>query len=148
VRGLSAQEYDDLQNGRGMGMARAAELNGYPGPRHVLDLRQELQLNVALGAEIEAVFHAMDAEARGLGADILAAEQALNVAFEEGAVSEEFVASRLEQLGALYGRLRSVHMRAHVAVRRLLTPEQVVKYNQLRGYSEDDGHDTHSPHGS
>ncbi|MCQ3975466.1 MAG: hypothetical protein DPW09_18650 [Anaerolineae bacterium] len=37
VRGLSSQEVDDLLNGRGAGYARMAELNSYPGPRHVLD---------------------------------------------------------------------------------------------------------------
>jgi hypothetical protein len=37
IRGLTTKEIEDLREGRGMALARAAELNGYPGPRHVLD---------------------------------------------------------------------------------------------------------------
>ena len=47
IRGLSEQEIDDLTNGRGMGLARAAELNGYPGPLHVLRRRW---LSILVGA--------------------------------------------------------------------------------------------------
>ena len=34
----------DLRAGRGMGLALAAELNGYPGPAHVLELADKLDL--------------------------------------------------------------------------------------------------------
>src|SRR6056297_2745241 len=33
---MQAREFRNLQQGRGMGMGRAAETNGYPGPMHVL----------------------------------------------------------------------------------------------------------------
>lgn len=38
IKALSDQQIDDLREGRGMGLALPAELNGYPGPRHVLGL--------------------------------------------------------------------------------------------------------------
>src|SRR4051812_36526408 len=38
IKALSQQQADDLRTGRGMGLALAAELNGYPGPSHVLEL--------------------------------------------------------------------------------------------------------------
>jgi len=146
IRGLSAQEYDDLQNGRGMGLARAAELNGYPGPRHVLDLSAQLQLGAGVATEIESLYMTMDTDARRLGAEILANEQVLNQAFERGSATDEQVAALLENLGALYGQLRGVHMRAHVAVRQLLTPAQILIYNQVRGYAMSNAHAAH--HGS
>jgi hypothetical protein len=36
IKALSKQQVVDLKAGRGMGLALAAELNGYPGPIHVL----------------------------------------------------------------------------------------------------------------
>jgi hypothetical protein len=38
IKALSAEQIADLKAGRGMSLALAAELNGYPGPRHVLEL--------------------------------------------------------------------------------------------------------------
>ena len=35
IKSLSEQDVDDLLAGRGAGFAKAAELNGYPGPAHV-----------------------------------------------------------------------------------------------------------------
>jgi hypothetical protein len=44
IKALSEQQVADLRAGRGMGLALAAELNGYPGPLHVLELSKELDL--------------------------------------------------------------------------------------------------------
>jgi hypothetical protein len=45
IKALSAQEIDDLLNARGMALAKAAELNGYPGPLHSLELADKLGLS-------------------------------------------------------------------------------------------------------
>ena len=45
VKALSDEQIADLKTGRGMGLALAAELNGYPGPRHMLELQKELTLS-------------------------------------------------------------------------------------------------------
>lgn len=44
VKALSDQQIADLRAGRGIGMALPAELNGYPGPLHVLELADALGL--------------------------------------------------------------------------------------------------------
>jgi hypothetical protein len=44
IKALSEAEVSAYLDGRGMGLAKAAELNGYPGPAHVLDLAEKLQL--------------------------------------------------------------------------------------------------------
>ena len=38
MKALSAEQIADLRAGRGMGLALAAELNGFPGPVHALEL--------------------------------------------------------------------------------------------------------------
>jgi uncharacterized membrane-anchored protein len=45
IKALSEEEIDGLRAGEGMGLALAAELNGLPGTRHVLDMGPMLGLS-------------------------------------------------------------------------------------------------------
>ncbi len=151
VRGLSAQEVDDLLNGRGMGLARTAELQSYPGPRHVLELKQQLALSDAVVAQVEAVFKQMDAQARRLGREIVEREKQFSAEFAAGKITAAAMQARepinpAEELGRMYGKLRAIHLRAHLEMRPLLTSAQVHKYNLLRGYwsGSDGGHTGHA----
>ena len=134
IKARSAQEIEDLLAGRGMGLAKAAELNRYPGPRHVLELADQLVLSAAQRAETEQIFEAMQAEASRLGAEIVAAERALDARFAAGTITAPELEQLLDELGTLEGRLRMVHLRAHLAQRDVLTPAQRQQYEVLRGY--------------
>src|ERR1700681_1945861 len=59
IKALSEQQLADLGAGRGMGLALAAELNGYPGPAHVLELGDALHLTAAQRARTELLFAEM-----------------------------------------------------------------------------------------
>lgn len=146
IKALSDDQIRDLQDGRGMGLALPAELNGYPGPRHVLDLGPSLDLSAHQQSAFEELFAEMQAEARRLGAAILAREAALEQAFRSGAVTEAELRDDLTELGDLQGRLRFTHLRYHLAAKSLLSPHQVARYNALRGY--DAGTGGHGGHGS
>lgn len=147
MRGLSAQEIDDLRSGRGMGMARAAELNGFPGPRHVLDAAAagELHLTPEQRTRIQGVFDRMSAEARRLGAAVLADEQALERAFRGATIGRRDLDARVKRIETLRGQLRAVHLRAHLATRTLLDDHQLGRYEELRGYAAG-GHDAAARH--
>ena len=131
---LSADDVAGLREGRGMGLARAAELNRYPGPLHVIELADSLALTPAQRAETEAIRAAMLEEARALGEQILAQEEALDAVFAEARATPALVDAITAEIGALQGRLRAAHLRAHVALRAVLTPDQVAAYDRLRGY--------------
>jgi Spy/CpxP family protein refolding chaperone len=135
LKALSPQEIDDLRAGRGMSLALAAELNGYPGPRHLLDLGDDLALNQAQRQAIGQLFAQMQGEAQRLGADILRQEAALDAAFGRGDLGEAELQRHLADLAALRGELRFVHLRAHLAAKTLLSAAQVAHYNELRGYA-------------
>ena len=134
VRGLSAQEVDDLLNGRGAGFARTAELNSYPGPRHVLDMRTHLELTPSQLEATERIFTAMQREAKRLGREIVDRETALSAAFAERRIDADRLRSETAALAALYGQLRATHLAAHLEMTALLTPDQIAKYDQMRGY--------------
>ncbi len=149
IKALSPEQIADLRDGRGMGLALPAELNGYPGPRHVLDLGADLALSPEQREAFEGLFAEMQAEARRLGDAILRQEAALEQAFRGGAVSEPVLRQDLAALGALQGELRYTHLRYHLAAKALLSPHQVARYNTLRGYGTADGHggDGHASEG-
>jgi Spy/CpxP family protein refolding chaperone len=135
TKALSPQEAADLAAGRGMGLALAAELNGYPGPAHVLEHAEELHLTPDQRARTEALRAAMVAEAHTLGARILALEEELDALFAGGEADPARLAALTSALGALHGRLRETHLAAHIAMRAALTADQREAYARLRGYA-------------
>src|SRR5204863_3636937 len=96
IRGLTEKEISELREGRGMGLARAAELNGYPGPRHVLDAvrAERLQLTPDQAQRVQRIFAAMSSEAQRLGNMVLEEEWALEEAFRKGVISEADLLAR------------------------------------------------------
>lgn len=84
IKALSTQQIDDLRASRGMGLALAAELNGYPGPAHVLELSDWLALSPAQKERIKKLFESMKVESAPIGARlidfiILAPQQSRNL---------------------------------------------------------------------
>ena len=136
IKALSPGEIDDLRAGRGMGLARAAELNGFPGPMHVLELGEKLNLSAEQRTRTEALMRAMRADAQRIGASLVAAEQALDRAFAERRIDDGALQAKLSEIAALQGELRYVHLRTHLAQTAILSPEQIRQYDVLRGYTQ------------
>jgi Spy/CpxP family protein refolding chaperone len=147
IKALAPQEIDDLMAGHGMGLSLAAELNHYPGPRHVLDLGEALALTPEQRSGAAAAFAAVQEEARPLGRLIVADEQALDALFASGAAEPAAVDALVARIAAQRGRLRAIHLAAHVKMRALLTPQQIARYDELRGYGGDDAAAGHQHQG-
>lgn len=137
IKALSAEEVDDLRAGKGMGLAKAAELNGYAGPAHVLELADALELTSEQRAQTQALKAAMTAQAISLGHTVVAAERKLDLLFASKAVTPALLRSALDEIGALQVRVRGVHLVAHLAQVAVLTSDQNARYSQLRGYAGD-----------
>jgi Spy/CpxP family protein refolding chaperone len=135
IKALSSAEQADLLAGKGMGLAKAAELNGYPGPAHVLELAADLALTAEQRARTQAVWQAMDARAKTIGQQVVDAERELDALFASKQVTPERLAAQLDRIGTLQAQLRAVHLEAHLEQVRVLTPEQTSRYAALRGYS-------------
>jgi hypothetical protein len=135
IASLSAEELEQLEAGAGMGMARAAELNHFPGPMHVLELADSLGLTADQRTQVASVRTAMLERAITLGEKIIEAERMLSMRFEHAHADSTNVETATAELGQLYGELRYVHLAAHLAVKQLLTEDQVGAYDRLRGYS-------------
>lgn len=134
IKALSADDVEALLAGEGMGFALAAELNGYPGPKHVLELADSLDLTAEQRERTQAVMRAMTGEARDLGRRLVDAERVLDRAFATGTIQPTRLGESVEAIGALRGELRAVHLAAHLSMIEILTRHQRHVYQELRGY--------------
>jgi Spy/CpxP family protein refolding chaperone len=140
IKALSDREISDLTEGRGLGLAKAAELNGYPGPMHVLEMADALDLSSQQRAKIQELFAAMKAEALPLGERLIAQEADLDKAFANKTITAATLAASTEATGATHSALRQTHLKYHLSTVEVLTPAQIRRYAELRGYKGDVQH--------
>jgi simple sugar transport system ATP-binding protein len=147
IKSLSDQDIAELRRGGGWGLALPAELNGLPGPAHLLELQEELALTRDQVAAITVLFEDMQADAIEAGDRFIAAEAALSAAFKDAELAQEDLTALLAEAAEARAALRFVHLSRHLATPNLLSDEQIRKYSVLRGYSDDpcatvpEGHD-------
>ena len=135
IKALSKQQVAAYLGGEGMGLALAGELNGYPGPKHVLELADQLDLSPFQRERVGRIFEAMQSQAISLGKRIVEAEGALDTLFADGSIEPESLKAATSEIGRLQGQLRAIHLQAHLETEDLLSVHQVHRYVQLRGYS-------------
>ena len=135
IKALSEEDVKGYLAGAGMGLAKPAELNGYPGPMHTLELAGPLQLSSTQQESIATIMRDHKAEARKLGAEIVQLEAQLDALFAQRRADERAVARVLDEIGATHAKIRGSHLAAHLATTRVLRPEQVREYARLRGYA-------------
>lgn len=139
IKSLSVSEIKALHQGAGMGYAKAAELNGYPGPMHVLELASPLQLSDAQRQASEQLMARHKATARTLGGQLLDAERALDTAFASKQIDAQRITELTQRIGQLQATLRAEHLQTHLQQTALLQPQQIARYQSLRGYDKAGG---------
>ncbi len=141
IKALAPEEAAGLLDGAGLGFAKAAELNGIPGPRHVLELTSELALSDEQRSQVQVVYDRMHAEAVELGALVVELERELDRALADQRLTSEEVERLTIEIGNARGRLRATHLVAHLETAEVLSSEQIARYGHLRGYSGHSGHE-------
>ena len=119
-------------------MAKAAELNGLPGPAHLLEMKEGIDLNAEQVRAIENSYKRMKRQAIPLGHELIELERQLNDHFANRTISDDSLRKLLQKISQVYAKLRFVHLSTHLKTPEILTPEQITLYNKLRGYSTDD----------
>jgi len=134
IKSLSESDIEALLAGQGAGFAKAAELNGYPGPAHVLELAEPLRLSESQRAATQVLMSEHRTRARKLGQELVSAEADLDRLFQRKQADPRAVDRATETVGLLQARLRAEHLNTHLAQAALLDPEQTRRYAVLRGY--------------
>ncbi|MBC8515055.1 hypothetical protein H8D30_04280 [bacterium] len=138
---LSAEEVLGFLEGKGMGMAKPAEMNHFPGPMHVLELREELDLSEDQIAMVYGYRLDMLEETKSKGSLLITMEYNIDqwfLAASKGASVDETDLSRMLRASALLrGQIRYTHLHAHLLTAMALSPQQIMDYDTLRGYGEE-----------
>ncbi|MCG2643502.1 MULTISPECIES: Spy/CpxP family protein refolding chaperone [Bradyrhizobium] len=146
VKALSRQQIDDLLSGRGMGLALAAELNGYPGPSHVLELGDRLELTSDQRIRVQKLYDAMKQETVPLGNKLVEQERELDQLFSARAVTPESLKATIAAISETQAQLRESHLKYHLTTAALLNQSQMQRYAELRGYQHPIGSEGHRHH--
>ena len=137
IKSLSLDDIAELERGGGWGLAKAAELNGVPGPAHLIELKDDIPLLPQQLTNIRTIYLEMNEAAIAAGQRLILAEAALDRAFRVNELAEAELHELLDRIAISRRDLRFIHLSAHMTVSRLLTYTQISKYNQLRGYHDD-----------
>lgn len=134
IKALSDEQIADLRAGRGAGFALAAELNGYPGPLHVLELAADLELTPEQMAATTALLAPMRSRAAAAGEKLIEAERALDALFANRSATPDTVRRGVDEVARWQAEVRSAHLLTHLEQVRILSDEQIRRYAQRRGY--------------
>ena len=146
IKSLSPEDIKELRQGSGWGLAKAAELNGLPGPFHLLELKDQIPLTPEQVDAVTAIYERMRAAASAEGERFIAAEQALEDAFRAGTMTEKSLQAMLADIERSRARLRFIHLSAHLGTPKLLAEVQIARYARLRGYHAYRGGTAHGEH--
>jgi Spy/CpxP family protein refolding chaperone len=135
IKALSAEEQRAWREGQGMGLARAAELNGHPGPMHVLEHAAALALTEPQQQQTRSLMERHKAEVRALGAELVEAERQLDDLFRSRRATAKGIEDLTHRIGQLQARIRASHLVTHLEQTGILRPEQVAQYQRVRGYA-------------
>jgi hypothetical protein len=133
IKALSEDEVQGYLAGAGMGFAKAAELNRYPGPMHALEHAEALALTPEQRT-LELLMRGHKDEARQLGAQVVRLERELDRLFAQRTATASLVDAKLGEIAAAQAKVRGSHLKTHLDATALLTPDQVDRYVRLRGY--------------
>lgn len=134
IKALTSEQINSYLNGEGMGLAKTAELNHFPGPKHVLDLSKELKLSETQIDSTNKIFTMMKDKAVYLGKTIIEKEMQLDLLFSSGKADEESVKNLVTEIAEYQGELRFTHLNAHIQQEIILTPDQILTYEGIKGY--------------
>lgn len=135
IKALAPDVIAGLEGGAGLGFAKSAELNGYPGPAHLLELAERIPLDADQAVEIRRIEARMRAAAIVRGAALLEAERRIEAAFRDRTVDSTALAPLLAEAGLARAQVRAAHLDAHIDATALLRPDQIDAYARLRGYA-------------
>lgn len=138
IKSLSAEDIAELKSGGGWGLAKAAELNGVPGPIHLLEMKNEIDLDETQSSAIGAIYRRMKSQAIIHGERLIDLELRLESGFRNRTITNALLRASLSAIAETKKELRYVHLAAHIETLKILSEKQIKTYNALRGYSNPD----------
>jgi hypothetical protein len=96
-----------------------------------------------INQKVKTVFEKMQAESQRIGQTIVQREQLFSQSFANSSITPGELEKQSQSLAELYGQLRATHLKAHLEITPMLSSEQIMAYNSLRGYNTTTEHKEH-----
>ncbi len=138
IKSLSPEDITELERGGGWGLAKVAELNGLPGPAHILELKNEIELTTDQLHEIQILHDEMKEHAIKHGKRLIMLEKELEARFLSKLPTDTELITMLLAIEQTRSQLRFIHLSTHLKTPHILTKQQIQTYNKVRGYSSID----------
>lgn len=138
IKSLSESDLFELRAGNHWRLAKAAELNGVPGPDTLIRMKKELALSTNQSSQLERQLTIVKQRAIPLGQRLINLEKELNESFAKKTIGEEDLARLLDEIAVLRTKLRFLYLSATLQSLRLLSAEQIAKYKRLRSFKSVD----------
>lgn len=116
------------------GDVRNAERNLFPSPETALQMADHLALDQSQRQRLRNLQQAADGEVLALARRIAAEEQRLDRAFAEDNIDLNRIDTITGNIGVMQAELRAARLRSHLATRRLLTADQVLRFAEINGF--------------
>jgi hypothetical protein len=145
VTTLSADDIAQIEAGASWGLAKPAELNGYPGPAHVLELAEKPKLTSEQREAVTEIFHAMKIVAIAAGKLFLVSERRVDAVFRSGKAARDQLPEAVMDAAMRRASMRLVHLEAHISTAAPLSEHQRRQYDQDAGGRH--GHGAHHKRG-
>lgn len=136
IKSLSPDDIAELERGGGWGLAKTAELNGVPGPAHLLEMAEQIPLSAEQVEQISEIYTQMQGEAIAKGMQLIEQEMALEGHFQNRTITDEILRESLAAIARTRMELRYIHLATHLLTPEILSEEQIARYNELRGYGD------------
>lgn len=135
IKSLSEADIAELRRGGGWGLAKVAELNGLPGPAHLLELKDQIPLTAPQIVAISKIYKSMKAKAVAQGEMLIVLERRLDRHAKDKTITDETLRALVAKIAVARGELRYIHLSTHMKTPVILSAEQIEKYNALHGYA-------------
>ena len=129
IKSLSADDIVELRRRHGWGQAKAAELKGVSGPKHLLQMKNEIGLDETPYSAIDEVYQQLKSQAELQGERLIALEHHLGSGFRNRTITDAMLRTILNAFAETKSELRCVHLTAHLRMPEVLSEEQVRTYN-------------------
>ncbi|MGV8879516.1 MAG: hypothetical protein ACOH2A_10835 [Sphingobacteriaceae bacterium] len=132
LKHLTTNQYNSFQQGSDVwGMGKVAELNHFPAPQKVFELKSKLSLNMQQEADLQEIVKKLNFKVKEMGAFMIKNERMLDSLFRIGKVNDGLIIYYTNRYGLYEGELRNAILQAHLKTKKILKPAQLRKYDRL-----------------
>jgi Spy/CpxP family protein refolding chaperone len=100
-------------------------------------MAEKINLTGEQKRKIQKIYNDMKVAAVTLGKQLIRLEKELNNGFSNSTINQTLLEKSVREIEKVRAKLRLVHLSTHLQTPNILTNEQIILYNKLRGYSKD-----------